>query len=63
VGNCLCFAILLCSEKALLLALKIILKLVVQLLIRQNITYVGLQALLKQIYVKVADEVFHLDGK
>ncbi len=50
-------------EKALLSALKTILKPMVRLLIRQHITYVGLQGLLKQIYVKVADESFRLDGK
>ena len=51
------------EEKALLYALKTILKPMVHLLIRQNITFVGLQGLLKQIYVKVADESFQLDGK
>lgn len=51
------------GEKALLYALKTILKPMVRLLIRQNITYVGLQGLLKQIYVKVADESFQLDKK
>lgn len=51
------------EEKALFYALKTILKPMVHLLIRQNITYVGLQGLLKNIYVKVADESFQLDGK
>lgn len=51
------------EDKALLSALKTILKPMVRLLIRQNITYVGLQGLLKQIYIKVADESFQLDGK
>lgn len=51
------------NKKALLLALKTILKPMVRLLIRQNITYIGLQSLLKQIYVNVADKSFQLDGK
>ena len=51
------------QEKALLKALKTILKPLVRLLIRQNITYVGIQNLLKQTYVKVADKSFKLDGK
>lgn len=51
------------ADKALLSALKTILRPMVRLLIRQNITYTGLQGLLKQIYVKVADESFQLNGK
>ncbi len=51
------------GEEALLDALKTILKPMARLLIRQNITYTGLQRLLKQIYVKVADESFQLDNK
>ncbi len=51
------------GEKILLLALTTMLKPLVRLLICQNITYVGLQSLLKNIYVKVADESFQLDGK
>ena len=51
------------KEKALLHALRTILKPMVRLLIHQNITYVGLQGLLKSIYVKVADESFKLEGK
>ena len=51
------------KEKALLQAIKTILKPLVHLLIRQNITYVGLQSLLKYTYVKVADESFKLKGK
>jgi len=51
------------KEKALLKAVNTILKPLVRLLIRQNITYVGLQGLLKHIYVEVADESFKLKGK
>ncbi len=51
------------KEKALIEAIKTIIKPLVRLLIRQNITYVGLQNLLKLTYVKVADESFKLKGK
>jgi len=51
------------KEKALLHAIKTILKPLVRFLISQNITYVGLQNQLKQTYVKVADNSFKLNGK
>jgi hypothetical protein len=51
------------KEKVLLQTLKTILKPLVRLLIQQNITYSGLQNLLKQTYVKVADDNFKLKGK
>ena len=51
------------KETVLLQTLTTIFKPLVRLLIHQNITYVGLQNLLKNIYVKVADESFNLKGK
>lgn len=51
------------KEKALLKALITIFRPLVRLLIHQNITYVGLQNLLKTTYVNVADEFFGLEGK
>ncbi len=51
------------KEKVLLKTLTTIFQPLVRLLIHQNITYIGLQNLLKKIYVKVADESFALEGK
>ena len=51
------------KETVLLQTLTTIFKPLVRLLIHQNITYIGLQNLLKNIYVKVADESFNLEGK
>jgi hypothetical protein len=52
------------SKQAVLLqTLTTIFKPLVRLLIHQNITYIGLQNLLKKLYVKVAEESFTLKGK
>jgi hypothetical protein len=51
------------NETRLFKALTIMLKPLVRLLIRQNITYVGLQSLLKRTFVEVAEEHFQLQGK
>ncbi len=51
------------KQIVLLQTLTTIFKPLVRLLIHQNITYIGLQNLLKKIYVKVADESFGLKGK
>ena len=51
------------SDKALFYALRKILTPLVRLLIGQKITYNGLQGLLKNTYVKVAEEHFTLEGK
>ena len=51
------------KQMVLLQTLTTIFKPLVRLLIHQNITYIGLQNLLKKIYVKVAEESFALKGK
>lgn len=51
------------KERILAKALTTMLKPLVRLLIQQNITYVGLQDLLKRTFVEVADESFRLPGK
>lgn len=51
------------KDQALTKAIKTMLKPLVRLLIQQNITFVGLQTLLKRTYVEVADESFCLENK
>ncbi|BBP43850.1 DUF6502 family protein [Thiosulfativibrio zosterae] len=51
------------KDKALTKALKTMLKPLVRLLIQQNITFIGLQNLLKRTFVEVADESFCLENK
>jgi len=51
------------KERILAKALTSMLKPLVRLLIQQNITYVGLQTLLKRTFVEVADTSFRLPGK
>lgn len=51
------------KEKILAKAISKMLKPLVRLLIHQNITYVGLQNLLKRTYVEVAEESCAIDGK
>ena len=51
------------KETLLFKTLTIMLKPLVRLLIQQNITFVGLQSLLKRTFVEVAEERFQLQGK
>ena len=51
------------KEKVLAKAISKMLKPLVRLLIHQNITYIGLQNLLKRTYVEVAEESCAIDGK